>query len=206
MVKIDKKIISQKIVTKGASVSPLPIKELPRPRYLDGTYKIKSHHYPEGFYVTINYRDKGYYEIFINTGNEGMWWLDIMTLHWSALMREKRSNEFWINELLRAKDPKGRHQTYDPHVDRTKKPRWHESIIAEIGYILKIEEPTRLLKASTTFHEAREEIVAEEDDVTEALIPDYIDNIERTCPECSAPLRSEGGCYVCTECAYSKCG
>ncbi len=214
MVKIDKKIINQEVIsTEEVAKLPVPVKtELPRPRYLDGTYKLKSHHYKHAFYVTLNYLEGKYHEIFINTANKDMWLLNALTRNWSALMRTGEDISFMINEMFDVADPKGFHRSYNP--DPTAKKPSHDSIVAEIGYILKTEEPDRLQNETKTLHEVREEISEE------AIQPELpgIDEphledgqyIDEPCPECSNTVwRIVDSCPRCEGidgCGFSKCG
>jgi hypothetical protein len=236
MKKITKKITAYEVIkdsltTGWDGTERRAVAKLKRPTTLTGqTFKVKSHHYEHAYYFTVNMKDGKPFEIFCNTANkDNQMWIKALTRAWSATMRVEGDVGFLIKDMLTSHDPKGGH--FSKKMDDSGKMKQHDSIIAEIGYILNS------LCFAPTLHEVREEIaelstigiplgeVSERPktlhqmahgEVPELPTLEQFQYIDAPCvamvdgSECGNTVwREVEGCPVCEGvdgCGYSKCG
>ena len=139
MIKIDKKIVAQEVVTeKPFSVEDvkLPMKwhgserrisvatKLdPRPKYLDSkSFKIKSGNFKNAFYVTVSWYKGKMFEIFINSANKGSaMWYKTITRMMSAVMRAEDDITLLLDEMMEIDDPMGFHWGANPESPQKQK-------------------------------------------------------------------------------------
>ncbi|MDB4312090.1 hypothetical protein N9937_01540 [bacterium] len=205
--KIGSKIAAWEVVSTGGDPAPAPTlaperhKPPKRPQVLDAqVFKIKSHHYPHAFYVTVSMRYGRPWEIFINTGNDNLeMYLKALSRAWSAVMRVEEDITFLIEgAMLPIHDPKGAHSSDE--LDGSGKQKWHNSVIAEVGYILT------WLIATPNFQRMSADGLASLDADPAMLEPESGTYLDMDCPECNEKtMRMVDGCPTCN-CGYSKCG
>ena len=161
--------------------------DLDREEVLEGkTYKIKSHIYPDAFYVTINNKDGKPYEIFINSKGLQQFRFMALTRLISALFRREENLDFIIEELKAIHDPMGSYTSKRKYPSG--KSKRFDSIEAEIGDI--IEEHIYGLKNPIYI---------------EPPIEGFPSNAT-ICPECKVKaVIIMDGCSQCLDCGASKC-
>lgn len=149
-------------------------------------------------YVTVNYDDKGICEVFTNTGKHGGCpsQSEAVGRLVSVALRSGISIEEVIEQLKGIRCP---------------------STIRQKGLTV-LSCPDAIAKVlQSTIQDIRKEKSSEcaaPDKKAEKAIKPNVDsgNITfemdklRFCPECGAPIIHEGGCVICHQCGYSKCG
>ena len=180
MIKIDKPIVKQEVVTIDKpivkqEVVTIALEKIPRTFVLSGkTYKIKSPLSEAALYVTINDMDGRPREIFINSRDMSHFqWMVATTRLLSAMFRKGGEIDFIVDELQSVVDPNGGY--FKPGG------QWVPSLVSEIGNILA--EHLGILKP------AHEEVSA------------------KKCAKCgSKTVVLMDGCPTCQTCGDSKCG
>ncbi len=227
--KIDKKIISYKVVTEDKqseqandSTPEYDVEsmheKMERPEMLLGsTYKIKTPQSDHALYITINdmvlnagtaYEERRPYEIFINSKNmEHYQWVTALTRVISAIFRKSGDITFLVEELKGIFDPKGGYFK--------KGGVFMPSLVAEIGCaieihmrvcgMLKVDEmddnQKKFLAAKRKEFEARHSDTASIDE--EGVFPAQA----MLCGKCNTKaLVLMDGCMTCLNCGDSKCG
>jgi hypothetical protein len=227
--KIDKKIISYKVVTEekkpeqaNDSTQDYDVESMhenmERPEILLGsTYKIKTPQSEHALYITINdmilnagtpHEERRPYEIFINSKNmEHYQWMTALTRVISAIFRKSGDITFLVEELKGIFDPKGGYFK--------KGGVFMPSLVAEIGCaiethmreigMLKVEEmdenQRKFLAAKRKEFEARHNDTASIDE--EGAFPAQA----VLCSKCNTKaLVLMDGCMTCLNCGDSKCG
>jgi len=225
-IKIDKKIVSYKVVTPEDE-KPAVVEEvkndlesmhenLSRPEMLLGsTYKIKTPQSEHALYITINdmflnagteHEERRPYEVFINSKNmEHFQWVLALTRVISAVFRKGGDITFMVEELKAVFDPKGGYfkkgGVYMP------------SLVAEIGHAIEqhMKHIGMLKDMELEAHqkqflaEKRKEF--EEKHGTQADESDNFPEQAQLCPKCQTKaLVLLDGCMTCLNCGDSKCG
>jgi len=205
MLKIDQKIVSQRIVEETPAPKeqePARLEPYTRPRVVEGrTYKLKIPTQENALYVTINdvVMDDGTrrpIEIFLNSKNmQNFQWITALTRLVSSIFRQPLDFAFMIEELKSVFDPTGGH--FLPNGGGL-----CPSVVANIGLIIEdhckhiglIETPE--LDDSTKAHLEKKAEQAKEQGVKGTK-----------CPKCGemAMVRMDN-CETCLSCAWSKCG
>jgi hypothetical protein len=227
--KIDKKIISYKVVTEekqpeqaNDSAPEYDVEsmheKMERPEMLLGsTYKIKTPQSDHALYITINdmvlnadtaYEERRPYEIFINSKNmEHYQWVTALTRVISAIFRKSGDITFLVEELKGIFDPKGGYFK--------KGGVFMPSLVAEIGCAIEMhmrvcgmikneemdENQKQFLAAKRKEFEARHNDTASIDE--EGVFPAQA----VLCNKCNTKaLVLMDGCMTCLNCGDSKCG
>lgn len=227
--KIDKKIISYKVVTeeKQPEQADEPLLEtsvesmhekMERPEMLLGsTYKIKTPQSDHALYITINdmilnagtpHQERRPYEIFINSKNmEHYQWVTALTRVISAIFRKSGDITFLVEELKGIFDPKGGYFK--------KGGVFMPSLVAEIGCAIEThmrmcgmlkddgldDHQKKFLAAKRKEFEARHNDTASIDEKGEFPAQAVL------CNKCSTKaLVLMDGCMTCLNCGDSKCG
>lgn len=216
--KIDKKIVNVEVVKPGQETKVWdgtdrrePVVIAPRPEFLSGgTYKIKSARWKHSFYLTINDRAGKPFEVFINSENEDTaMWTKMMGFALTAIMREAGDIAFLLEKMEGIVDPRGGHFAHHQNF---------KSIVAEIGYIIKLhidsvngdarEGAVLSKKAQTTMVHFGKELPTELVEIPEGVAPLEPGQftLDEGCPECPENRwRMVDGCPRCEGCSYSKC-
>jgi len=212
MQKIDKKIVSYKVIDKTKEVT-LP-EELPkfvrheREEVLHGrAYKIKPAGQDDSYYIIINNQIidgiQRPMEIFINSKNvEHFQWIQLVTRLVSAIFRKGGDYSFIVEEFKAIHDPKGGYWGKDRI---TGKGIFYSSMLNEIGAVIdehiryttgNIEEIS--IEPMELFHETLVENLKE--------VSEFPENAA-LCAKCShKSVVILDGCATCLNCGDSKCG
>lgn len=138
-------------------------------------------------YITINKDEEGnIVECFVHTSKGGICQANINAVNRlvSLAMRSGIKIEEIIDQLKAINCPACvKEKTKGEHIDGISCP----DIIAKT--ILEF------YKSNYVLMEVSEEVTADEDE----------ENILTKCPDCSEPVRFEGGCVICPSCGWSKC-
>ena len=175
------------------------------------TYKLKWGGSDHALYVTINDIEQGGrrrpFEIFINTGNlEHYAWTVALTRMISAVFRRGGDVTFVVDELKAIFDPQG-----GQWIDG----RYVPSLLALIGDVIE-----RHMRRTGFLQEAPAGLPGDGPagvavaGMAEVAVPGpsrapgrQSEQRGRLCPRCgSGALVLEGGCWMCRQCGYSKCG
>lgn len=219
--KIDKKIISYKVVNK---VEATLIQEQPkslesmhenveRPEVLVGsTYKIKTPQSEHALYITINdivlnqdtpHEERRPYEIFINSKNmEHFQWVLALTRVISAVFRKGGDACFLVEELKAVFDPRGGYFK--------KGGVFMPSLVAEIGYAIEAHLKHIGMIKPTSMPDHQKQFIAQKRSEFEALhgSGDEADFPDKAvlCTKCSTKaMVLMDGCMTCLNCGESKC-
>jgi len=225
-IKIDKKIVSYKVVTPEDE-KPAVVEEvkndlesmhenLSRPEMLLGsTYKIKTPQSEHALYITINdmflnagteHEERRPYEVFINSKNmEHFQWVLALTRVISAVFRKGGDITFMVEELKAVFDPKGGYfkkgGVYMP------------SLVAEIGHAIEQHMKHIGMLKDMELEAHQKQFLAEKRKEFEAkhgAQADESDNFPeqaQLCPKCQTKaLVLMDGCMTCLNCGDSKCG
>ena len=188
MIKIDKPIVKQEVVTiDKQEVVTIALEKIPRTFVLSGkTYKIKSPLSEAALYVTINDMDGRPREIFINSRDMSHFqWMVATTRLLSAMFRKGGEIDFIVDELQSVVDPNGGY--FKPGG------QWVPSLVSEIGNILA--EHLGILK---TVHEGAKTAHEGAKTAHEGA---------KKCAKCgSKTVVLMDGCPTCQTCGDSKCG
>jgi len=226
-IKIDKKIVSYKVVTEEAE----KIEEAPKENQLDiesmhenvarpeillgSTYKIKTPQSEHALYITINdmvlnqgteHEERRPYEVFINSKNmEHFQWVLALTRVISAVFRKGGDITFMVEELKAVFDPKGgyfkRGGVYMP------------SLVAEIGYAIEQHMKQIGLMKTPEMDAHQKQFLADKRKEFEAANNNETNNGSdfpeqaQLCSKCQTKaLILMDGCMTCLSCGDSKCG
>jgi len=225
-IKIDKKIVSYKVVTPEDE-KPAVVEEvkndlesmhenLSRPEMLLGsTYKIKTPQSEHALYITINdmflnagteHEERRPYEVFINSKNmEHFQWVLALTRVISAVFRKGGDITFMVEELKAVFDPKGGYfkkgGVYMP------------SLVAEIGHAIEQHMKHIGMLKDMELEAHQKQFLAEkrkEFETKHGAQADESDNFPeqaQLCPKCQTKaLVLMDGCMTCLNCGDSKCG
>jgi len=224
-VKIDKKIVSYKVVTPEdeKTVDVIEKKDdlesmhekLARPEMLLGsTYKIKTPQSEHALYITINdmflnagteHEERRPYEVFINSKNmEHFQWVLALTRVISAVFRKGGDITFMVEELKAVFDPKGGYfkkgGVYMP------------SLVAEIGHAIEQHMKQIGMLKDLEMEAHQKQFLAEkraEFEAKHGANTDESDNFPeqaQLCPKCQTKaLVLMDGCMTCLNCGDSKC-
>ena len=168
------------------------IKPRPRPDMTTGiTERVKIG--CGNLYITVNYDDKGICEIFTNTGKAGGCpsQSEATARLASIALRSGIDVRSIIDQLKGIRCPSTIRQS------GMKCTSWPDAIAKAIERVY--QQQVRL------GHWAEPELSAAEGPAAsqaETVVPGRM----RFCPECGAKLEHEGGCVICRNCGYSKCG
>lgn len=164
-----------------------------RTKILNGqTYKLKWE--GKNFYVTINNAmidgKLAPFEIFINTQDmSNFQWITALTRMMSSVFRRGGDISFVVEDFKSIMDPNG-----GAWVDG----KYQDSFIAYLGRTVALHIDS--LDGTAPAHEDVYDIIEEETGIVEGSRPDK-------CPECGErAMVNRGGCPVCDDCGYSKCG
>jgi len=174
---------------------------MPREATLDGkTYKIKWPSAAHAFYITVNDAvcprtgKRVPFEVFINTQNvEAQAWITALTRMISAVFRRGGDVSFVAKELKEVFDPTGGaffEGRYCNSLIAAIGAKLFEHMVA-IGYVDAPDAPTKPAAQA-----------APETGAGEATV-----NRAKFCPSCGEQsYQMMGGCAVCSDCGFSKCG
>ncbi|MDP4790170.1 MAG: NrdJb [Haliea sp.] len=234
-VKISSKIVSYKVVPKGAAGQPVtneapaaPISNvvhmheaLQRPERLVGsTYKVKTPMSEHALYITVNdvilnegteHELRRPFEVFINSKNmEHFQWVVALTRLISAVFRKGGDATFLVEELKAVFDPRGGYFK--------KGGVFMPSIVAEIGYAIedhmkhiglidsKLDEhQKKFIEEKRREHMADSPATASSDEPVAEESP--FPPSASLCFKCNTKaVVLMDGCMTCLSCADSKCG
>lgn len=217
MKKIEGKIVGWEVIKEDEPAKvkmELLTEETQRPEELEGrTYKIKTPMSDHAVYVTINdiILNKGSdeemrrpFEIFINCKDvQHFQWVSALTRMISAVFRKGGNVEFIIDELVEVFDPKGGY---------FKRGRFMNSLVAEIGYVIKEHMiSTGSMKAPELAPEVKEYIEKKKQEAAADPLPanrraSDAKTGPQLCSKCNeAAVIKMDGCLTCTSCGDSKC-
>jgi hypothetical protein len=223
MLKIDKKIVGYKVLTKDNEIIDSSIDTVDlsnavkildvvtenvaytrhaREEVLSGrTYKIRPQNSTSSYYITINNQTingvSTPMEIFINSKNiEHFQWMQLATRLISAVFRKGGDIDFIIEELQAIHDPMGGYWGKDRF---TGKGKFFKSIINEIGDVVKehLETGMEIIEIEEA-EQVREEVIEDVQGYPESAT---------VCSKCSIKaVVILDGCATCLDCGDSKCG
>ena len=225
-IKIDKKIVGFKVVTKEEQQAAVQEKETTdvismdehvlRPEMLFGsTYKIKTPQSEHALYITVNdmilnmgteYEERRPYEVFINSKNmEHFQWVLALTRVISAVFRKGGDITFMVEELKAVFDPKGGYfkkgGVYMP------------SLVAEIGNAIEQHMKQIGMLKDIELEAHQKQFLAEKRKEFEAKHGEHADESDnfpeqaQLCTKCQTKaLVLMDGCMTCLNCGESKCG
>ncbi len=230
-VKIDKKIVDYRVVSKPDQNAPAPAQEpapaekpvemnesIARPDFLLGTtYKIKPPILDHAFYITINdivlnegtdHESRRPYEIFINSkAMEHFQWVTALTRVISAVFRKGGDITFLVEELSSVHDPNGGYYK--------KGGVFMPSLVAEIGAVIEKHMKAIGLIKSEDMTDVQKRILAEKKAEFEARQKSSGEHKGETafpegatlCKKCNTKaVIVMDGCMTCLNCGDSKCG
>ena len=224
-IKIDKKIVGYKVVTKEdekpviEDQSLLDVESmhenLLRPEMLFGsTYKIKTPQSEHALYITVNdmilnmgteHEERRPYEVFINSKNmEHFQWVLALTRVISAVFRKGGDITFMVEELKAVFDPKGGYfkkgGVYMP------------SLVAEIGCAIEQHMKQIGMLKDIELEAHQKQFLAEKRKEFEAKHGEQADESNdfpkqaQLCTKCQTKaLVLMDGCMTCLNCGDSKC-
>lgn len=226
-IKIDKKIVSFKVLTKEDEQQPaveddatLDVVSMDenvlRPEMLFGsTYKIKTPQSEHALYITVNdmilnigteHEERRPYEVFINSKNmEHFQWVLALTRVISAVFRKGGDITFMVEELKAVFDPKGGYfkkgGVYMP------------SLVAEIGHAIEQHMKQIGMLKDMELEAHQKQFLAEKRKEFAAKHSEQVDESNnfpeqaQLCTKCQTKaLVLMDGCMTCLNCGDSKCG
>lgn len=226
--KISRKIVSVAIKkdTDEVEVPNLEYvhEDLKRPFKLKGTtYRIKPPQESSGLYLTVNNiilnegtdNEQEYpYEVFVNAREmDSYQWIVAMTRSASAIFRKGGNVTFLVREYEAVKEPSGGYMGKD-HFCNKPKGKFYDSVVAEIGYILRHHmEELGLMKPQFPPVEIVQAEPMDDKDIDESIDSDESNDIppgyykmDKKCPECGGQhFAMKDNCPTCL-CGFSKCG
>jgi ribonucleoside-diphosphate reductase alpha chain len=183
----------------------------PRPEIATGfTEKVKIG--CGNLYVTVNYDENGICEVFTNTGRAGGCpsQSEATARLVSIALRSGIDHKHIVEQLKGIRCPstirqKGLKVMSCPDaigrlIEKVAKIQNGSNVISgELGISedMKFHGPTAKLQGSDECNEL--EACCKEEDIVDI-------ESKATCPECGKAVEHEGGCVVCRNCGYSKCG
>ena len=167
----------------------LKLKPRPRPDIVNGfTEKVKIG--CGNLYITVNFDDDGIVEVFTNTGKAGGCpsQSEATARLVSVSLRSGIDVKTIVEQLKGIRCPSTIRQ---PGMKVTSCP---DAIAKVVEKVVKIQE-----EANGNGKRVINEIVSEPSE------PDEFKRV-KFCPECGSLINHEGGCVICKNCGYSKCG
>lgn len=231
-VKLDKKIVSYKVVTPAMEAEAAAPKDVSRedldravqtmdenvnrPETLQGTtYKIKTPLSEHALYITINdiilnpgtdHQQRRPFEVFINSKNmDNFQWVVALTRVLSAVFRKGGDCTFLVEEMKAVFDPKGGYFK--------KGGKFMPSLVAEIGECLEthmksiglIEDPEISEHQRRIMDEKRAEFESKTQPQQKEKSPFPAGS--QLCNKCmTKAMILMDGCMTCLNCGESKCG
>ncbi|UZQ82627.1 vitamin B12-dependent ribonucleotide reductase [Thermoanaerobacter sp. RKWS2] len=184
-----------------------PLRPRPRPPVTRGiTEKVRIG--CGNLYITVNYDDQGICEVFTNLGRAG------------GCPSQSEATSRLISIALRSgidaktivEQLKGirchstlRQMATNKEIKVLSCPDAIGKVIEKVMKI-RVEEEQQFAPIDVPIYENNHN--GDEDDPKEEVAlseADLLDE-EKFCPECGSPIEHEGGCVVCKNCGYSKCG
>ena len=143
-------------------------------------------------YITVNYDDYGICEVFTNTGKAGGCpsQSEATARLTSVALRSGIDVKTIISQLRGIRCPSTIRQ---PGMKCTSCP---DAIARVIEKVVATHE----------FKEGGVQLPQEAVPAIKKAVEPAVAAQIRTCPECGAPVEHEGGCVMCRNCGYSKCG
>ncbi len=143
-------------------------------------------------YVTVNYDENGICEVFTNTGRHGGCpsQSEATARLVSIALRSGMDVQTIIDQLKGIRCPSTIRQ---PGMKVTSCP---DAIARTIEKVMRSQNGSPVPQA---VRQMEQELNAAQPPVNET-------DTMRYCPECGAPVLHEGGCVICRQCGYSKCG
>ena len=179
-----------------AEPCPSPIVPRPRPDVTHGlTEKVAIG--CGNLYITVNYDENGICEVFTNTGKAGGCpsQSEATARLVSIALRSGMDVKTLTSQLRGIRCPSTIRQ---PGMKCTSCPdaiaRVSEKVVASAEYQAGLKRPAAPAVTAPITAPARPK--------AEPAVAAHI----RECPECGAPVEHEGGCVMCRNCGYSKCG
>ena len=179
-----------------AEPCPSPIVPRPRPDVTHGlTEKVAIG--CGNLYITVNYDENGICEVFTNTGKAGGCpsQSEATARLVSIALRSGMDVKTLTSQLRGIRCPSTIRQ---PGMKCTSCPdaiaRVIEKVVASAEYQAGLKRPAAPAGTAPITAPARPK--------AEPAVAAHI----RECPECGAPVEHEGGCVMCRNCGYSKCG
>ncbi|AIS53233.1 vitamin B12-dependent ribonucleoside-diphosphate reductase [Thermoanaerobacter kivui] len=184
-----------------------PLRPRPRPPVTRGiTEKVRIG--CGNLYITVNYDDQGICEVFTNLGRAG------------GCPSQSEATSRLISIALRSgidaktivEQLKGirchstlRQMATNKEIKVLSCPDAIGKVIEKVMKI-RVEEEQQFAPIDIPIYENNHN--NDEDDPKEEVVLSEVDLLdeERFCPECGSPIEHEGGCVVCKNCGYSKCG
>lgn len=154
-------------------------------------------------YITVNYDENGICEVFTNVGRAG------------GCPSQSEATSRLISIALRSG------MNVENIIEQLKGIRCHSTLRQRaikkdikvlscpdaIGKALERVMKTYVEIENGNINEMIYEIEKEnEEDESEKKSNDFIENIQGSCPECGHIISHEGGCMICKNCGFSKCG
>jgi len=231
VLKIDKKIVSYKVVTEEDNQAKQDLaasnddnindlesmhENVSRPDVLFGsTYKIKTPQSEHALYITVNdmilnmgteHEERRPYEVFINSKNmDHFQWVVALTRVISAVFRKGGDVTFLVEELKAVFDPKGGYFK--------KGGVFMPSLVAEIGCAIEnhlkligmLKSPELDEHQQKLINAKRKEYEAKQD-AANGKSGDFPESAQ-LCTKCNTKaLVLMDGCMTCLSCGDSKCG
>ena len=220
VIKVDQKIISQKIVTESEEKMELKLEtmheKIYRPLKLVGsTYKIKPPGQPGGvdhaLYITINdyvlnegtdHEQLVPYEIFLNSkAMESFQWILLATRSLSAMFRRGGDYMFLIDEMC---------EIFDPHGGYFRQGKYRKSVVSDLGDILKEHlKNNGVIKEIEHSPHVKEILASKRAEFEERHGKSNSDGYPpqaTLCAKCNTVATvMMDGCMTCLCCGFSKC-
>ena len=159
-------------------------------------------------YVTVNYDENGICEVFTNTGRAGGCpsQSEATARLVSIALRSGIDHKYIVEQLKGIRCPSTIRQK------GLKVMSCPDAIGRLIEKVAKIQNGSNIASAELSISEDQKfkgptaKVYSDEEEST--WTEDKISDLESqsTCPECGKPVEHEGGCMVCRNCGYSKCG
>ena len=220
MIKLGKKtkisLVEQKDISeeKNQQNNRTTISSTFRPQVVDAkVYKVKSAFVKNSVFITLSYVDtedsgRKPIEIFINSKdlNRAPEYV-VLTRLISAIFRRATDPMFILEEL---------HGIHDPNGGSFKGGKYYHSFYAEVAetierffYDVGIIDKDKNLKNDSSDFKTEKNDIEVNNSLRETINHPSLDVLNakfKICPNCSSKsLKTENGCDVCVECAYSKC-
>lgn len=140
-------------------------------------------------YITVNYDENGICEVFTNTGRAGG--CPSQSEATARLVSIALRSGMDVNSIIEQLKGIRCHSTIrQPGMKVTSCP---DAIARALEKVSKLQNGGNTTTAVKTL------------ETKEAEVP-HVPGKKRFCPECGTPVAHEGGCVICKNCGYSKCG